>query len=224
MRLARTLYPDLRGKELSLAFSEGTGGPVSGPTDVRSLLVTIDKAQWHPPTAEMQTKAALGTPIVQNDGPALPLYLRFSFIDFRKTNSHAVGNELTCRPQSFMNSLPSTGLREAERTINTHPEWTDAEMLTEARRLGLKFGPSDETSVVRLVPLKQLNSFYGSLRIKNAKFELYGTAVKCSGCSFAHLRWYIEAEETGTSRILGISIDPFTGEITAIGESDSKER
>jgi|HubBroStandDraft_6_1064221.scaffolds.fasta_scaffold432346_2 hypothetical protein len=46
--LAQTLYPELKGGEFSLQFSGGSG-PLSGPTDARSLRLTVHKPEWHPP-------------------------------------------------------------------------------------------------------------------------------------------------------------------------------
>ncbi len=47
IRLTQTLYPSTVGKELSISFSQGTGGPINGPTDAASLRIALDEDVWH---------------------------------------------------------------------------------------------------------------------------------------------------------------------------------
>jgi hypothetical protein len=51
LRLTRVLYPEFQGREFSVAFGVGYpgGGPLSFPTDARSLGITLDQPQWRPP-------------------------------------------------------------------------------------------------------------------------------------------------------------------------------
>ena len=93
-------------------------------------------------------------------------------------------------------------------------------MLKAARIHGLRYGPEKKADVLRLIPLKALATFYGPLRVKSAKFEIYGNTIKCEGCDFADLRWYIKAEVVGTPRKLQIVIEPFEGKIVNLSEYD----
>src|SRR5258708_1222679 len=44
IHMAEILYPELKGREFSLQFSEGRTGPLSGPTDANFLVISVDKA------------------------------------------------------------------------------------------------------------------------------------------------------------------------------------
>lgn len=212
IRLARTLYPEVKGREFSVAFSEGTGGPVSGAADARSLSITLDKPRWHPPgkSSGQPDVAPLSAP-TPNDDAELPLYLNFSFIDM-----DSVGRDVVCRPVQFMKSHYTNPEAVVHKLLNAHPEWTDAEELKAATKKGMRFGPDNKAAVLRLIPLKELNAFYGPLRIKKVRFSVAG--IKEPGSSFADLRWYIDAQEVGTPRALQITVEPFRGRIDSISE------
>jgi len=212
MRLTKTLYPELSGRELSVAFSVGypSAGPRSFPTDASSLKITFDKIDWRLPGKEDEKPNAIPP---QRPNLELPIYLNFNFID-----ENSAGYDVVCRPVIFMKSTESSQMREAENVINAHPEWSDAQMLKTARQYGLRYGPEKKAAILQLVLSKRLDRFYGPLRIKNVRFEIYGNAQKCKGCTFADLRWYVDAEEVGTHRMLLIIVEGFGGKITDLRE------
>lgn len=216
--LTQALYPEFKEREFSLQFSGGNGAPLSSPTDARTLVITVDKPQWHPPGSDAahfdpapQSRAA------QSDDTELPLYLTFSFLN---SDSHSVENHDSgpvCRPVQFLNEHDGRRMREAKAVIDAHSEWTDAEESEAVNKLGLSFGPKSRTAVLRLVPLKDLSRLYGPLRITKAEFVMNGGG-KCAGCSFADLRWWINVDEVDTQRALQITIEPFQGKINGISE------
>lgn len=221
IRLTQTLYPELKGKEFSLQFSEGTGGPLSGPADVRSFHITIDRPQWHPPANEASRRESQSS----QDNIESPLYFNFSFIDYDSVQANVgkdlgkdLGRDLVCRPLQFLNESGRDQMKEARADINAHPEWTDAQDVEAAKQHGLRFGPDKKAMVLRSIPLGKLSEFYGPLHIKNARFSVAGNSIKEPHSSFADLRWYIDAEEVGTPRALQITVESFGGRIDGISE------
>jgi len=214
LRLTRALYPELKGKELSTSFSLGypSGGPTSFPTDARTLGIKFDKPEWHPPKKNGTSGETKEFTRVQNAFPGLPIFLDFDFID------DAVDRDTVCRPVKFMNSTEGKRMEEARKVINAHPEWSDAQMLKAARQYGLRYGPEKKAAILQLVLSKKLDIFYGPLRIKKIQFEIYGNLTKCKSCTFADLRWYIDAEEVGTPRMLNIVVESFGGKIVSLAE------
>ena len=207
IHLAQVLYPDLKGKEFSVQFSEGTGGPLSSAADVRTFSIAVGKAEWHAP----------GNDIARTDIERdidLPLYLYF---DFTESATAASKYLVSCRPLQLRNDKESKQMKEARTFINAHPEWTDAEESEAVNKLGLSFGPKSRTAVLSLIPLKDLSTLYGPLRITKAEFVMNGGG-KCAGCSSADLRWWINADEVDTQRALQITIEPFQGKINGISE------
>lgn len=217
IRMVQILYPELKGKEFRLQFAGGSGGILSGPSDARCFLITVDKPQSPPPEDKSERLDAILRS--QNGGIEieLPLYLEFGFAEatFGKTGD-AVGTRLTCQPVKFMNNKSSKYILKAAEVINAHPEWTDAQDLEAATKLGMRFGPDKKTTVLRLIPLKELSTFYGPLRIKDIKFSV--ASKKEPGAYFTDLHWRITVEIVGTPRTLQIAIEPFGGKIDAIGE------
>jgi len=123
----------------------------------------------------------------------------------------------------FMLNRPNKMQEEARAEINAHPEWTDVEALEAAKRRGLRFGPSNKQAVLNLIPLKELSTFFGPLRIKRTQFTITSEHEKDAEYSFASLSWYITAEEVGTTHALLIFVEPFGGHIVGLSEGDMQD-
>lgn len=217
IRLAQILYPELRGRDFSLQFSEGTGGPLSGPTDVGSFLIAIDRPQWHPPhQSDGQPNSKAQSSENENSEIELPLYLQFSFIRgaVLGKNEAVIGRELSCQPLNLSNTRGSKQIHEAWDVINAHPEWTDEQDLEAARKVGMRFGPEKKPDLLRILPLKELSGIYGPLQITKATFKVAG--LKEAETSFADLHWFITARRVGTQKTMQIMVEPFQGKIIAI--------
>ena len=219
IRLSQILYPELKEREFSLEFSEGTGGPLSGPTDVGSLLIAIEKPQWHP----LQQNEAQRNSGEESSGNSdieteLPLYLQFGFIRGASLgkNGAVLGREVSCQPFDFSNTRGSKKIHEAWDAINAHPEWTDEQDLDAARKLGMRFGPEKKDELLLSLPLKEISSVYGPIQITEAKFRIAG--LKEPGSSFADLHWFINAKRVGTKRTIQLVVEPFHGKIIGLSE------
>src|ERR1051326_966329 len=139
IRLAKVLYPDLENGEFSLQFSEGTGGPLSSATDVRTFLIVVDKPQWHPPNIPATPPSGSAPALSDHNDIHLPLYLHFEFLDLSSGDSHP-----NCRPTAFRNdsefgtaSTPMEPVTKVRALINAHPEWTETQELEAATKLGM---------------------------------------------------------------------------------------
>jgi hypothetical protein len=218
VRLVRTLYPELRAAELSIALGDSSDGGRLGPTDARAFVMKIDNPRWHPPKQGKQ-----GEPIVDTTHTSkgqlrgeFPLILTFDFIDYGR-------HRLECRPSQFMLNRPNKMQEEAQAEINAHPSWTEAEALEAAKRHGLRFGPNNKQAVRKLIPLKELSTFFGTLRIKRTQFTITSEHEKDAQYSFASLSWYIIAEEVDTTRALQIVVEPFGGHIVGLSEGNQRD-
>jgi hypothetical protein len=122
-----------------------------------------------------------------------------------------------------MENRPSKMLEEAQAEINAHPAWTEAEALEAANRHGLRFAPNDMQAVLKLIPLRELSTFFGTLRIKRTQFAVTSEHEKDATYSFASLSWDITADEVGTTRALAIVVEPFQGRIVGLSEGDKRD-
>lgn len=214
IHMAELLYPELKGKELSLQFAGARTGPLGTPTDATYLVVAVDK-----PAARSsgQTSEPSDNELGDVSKPELPLYLQFDFVRtvFDKVGNR-IGTELTCQPWEFSNTVGSKQLHEAWDVINAHPEWTDEQDLKAARKVGMRFGPEKKADLLRMLPLKELSSIYGPLRVTKASLKI--ASLKEPGASFADLHWYITAKRVGSKKTLAIMVEPFHGRIISISE------
>jgi hypothetical protein len=216
-RLVRAVYPELKGKEASVAFSEGTGGPVSGPIDARFLSIKVDKPLFHTPEKHSEPEEMAPSPTAIRGKLELPQYLSIDFMVWG-SSPHIV-----CRPVHLLNNTTSPMLEAARAEINSHPSWTDADALEAAKRHGLRYGPNDKQALLELIPLRELGTFFGTLRVKRTKFTVTSEHKKDATHSFASLSWVITAEEVGTTRALEISVEPFQGAIVGLSEGDKQD-
>lgn len=162
IRLAQILNPELKRGDFNLQFSSGSG-PLTGPTDARSVLISVDKPPSYPgKTINEPDPEHLSQSETANVG--LPLYLEFEFAEsvVGKTG-YVVGTKISCNPVKFLNRVGTKQIHDAADVINAHPEWTDAQYLEAAKKLGMRFGPDKKTDLLRILPLKELSSMYGPL-------------------------------------------------------------
>jgi hypothetical protein len=189
LRLTRTLYPEFNAGDLSFSFSSGLGAPPGAPTTAANLGILVDRTDRNHAIAANApqpkvTPQPMGT---RNNDIEFPTYLDFSFIEYP-----SVGRDPVCRPVTFINNTETTQMKEARTLINAHPEWADEKEAHAATDLGMRFGAQNKAALLKLVPLKELSTIYGLLRVKHVEFETHGNGDKCVGCSFADLHWYIE--------------------------------
>jgi hypothetical protein len=214
---AQVIFPELKGKEFTVSFAPGNGTFIVGPTQADDVAVRIDDQDnflWHPPDETADQYYAAQFEEVRRSGIELPLDLRFSFIDI---HGPLKPRHLTCEPSEFTSDVGHAQMEKVYAVLNPHPEWSDAEELSAARKLGLRYGPEEKSAILEKLPLKQLAEFYGKLRIKSAEFLINGGG-KCVGCSFVYPRWNVYLSGASTPRGLFIVVEPFFGKITHIGE------
>jgi hypothetical protein len=217
LRFAQALYPELRGMELGVSLSHGSGGFIASPTQADGLQLRLDyKDRWHPPDETVDHYYAAQMEAIRNSGLELPLTLYFSFIEMRQP---VMPRRLACRPVELRSDVGEKQMRDVANAIEPHPEWSDAQELEQARKLGLHYGPEDKDAVLQLVPLKELSRLYGPLKIKSAQFFMNG-GQKCAGCSFVLPRWEVKVSATHDVRWLSITIEPFFGRITNLSSGE----
>jgi hypothetical protein len=59
---------------------------------------------------------------------------------------------------------------ELAKELNKHGEWSDAQLISQLKAAGAKFGPNDREAFIRALPLKVLEPLTGRLEIVDATF------------------------------------------------------
>lgn len=212
LRFARALFPELRGREFSIALLPGNGPFTSSPTDTSDFRIRFDSPIWQPSVnGKLQSNPEQPVPSPGNR-VELPFDLYFDFI-----RPDATARVLGCQPANFRSSAGHTQIEEVRSAINPHSEWSDEKELGVARKLGLRYGPEAKSTILQKLTFKELAKFYGPLQIKSAEFRMNGGG-KCQGCSFADPSWEIMLSGTGNIRGLLIIVEPFFGRIASISE------
>jgi hypothetical protein len=203
LRLTEAIYPETKSREFDVSLGNGYSGPPSCPTDARAVMITVSKDSWlvfnKPDTGAEK--------YFSGEGLELPFHLRFDFISRQLVPD--------CRPD-VLNDHPSDARSNAEQLMQAHPEWSGGDALLAVKKAGLRFGPDDKQKLLQGLPLKRLAEIYGPLRIQHAEFSLMREHEKDAEWWFTQLQWDISAKVVGTSRILQITVDPFTGRIFAL--------
>jgi len=185
LRFAQAVYPELKEKEFGVSFSPGNGTFVDFPTEVDYFMIRVGRPIWSPPGEMVDQYYAADLRAVRSSGIELPLNLSFGFV---KAGPSSKQRQLACRPLKFSSDAGYKQMKTVSSTIDPHPEWSDEEELSVARNLGLRYGPEDKDALLRVLPLKELSKFYGTLRIKSARFSM-NLGTKCAGCSFVGPSW-----------------------------------
>jgi hypothetical protein len=216
LHFAQVLFPELKGRELNVAVSEGMGSFFVSASEADGFQLRFDKPTWQPPGQTNQKSDAALTETMRKGGIELPFYLYFSFV---KMSPPLLPRRLSCRPITFTSDAGHEQMQKLQQTLDPHPDWSDAQELEESRKLGLRYGPEDKDAVLQLIPLKELSQLYGSLKIESARLSM-NAGGKCSGCSFAYPTWEIKVAAKDTVRWLSITIEPFFGRITKLSSGE----
>jgi hypothetical protein len=90
----------------------------------------------------------------------------------------------------------------------------------EAARLAI--GPTEKAALVKRIPLKTLNTFYGPLQIGRIDFTVTSDHEKDAKDAFAELVWHISFKQTG-HRIISMTVEPFEGAVVGLSEDDDRD-
>jgi hypothetical protein len=214
LELSRALYPGLKGKDLRLTISDGWLVGPEGTTDARAFRLTFEKS-----TSSDKEKAN-SDPSPTNDrefgteAEDVPLSIQFRF------DTAAAKNDAMCAPVALMILSDNDRLQSAEELAIQHPKWSDDDLISALKGRGLEFGPQDKAALMKHLPLRQLRSYYGPLRIREVKFILLNDEQrKLLGKHFMELQWYLDITEVRTKQNLAINVDAFTGRIRGLAET-----
>lgn len=220
LSLSRALYPGLRGTELRVTISDGYLARPAGATDGRAFRLFFEK-----PTASGKDNSNLDQSSTNHPGSgAEDEDIDLNNIQFDFFALHPLNNDIMCPPVGLMVLTHDDRIDAAEELALQHPQWSDDELVSALKKQGLRFGPHDKAALMKILPLKQIQAYYGPLRIKEVSFSLLNEEQrKVVGKNFMELRWHISTTELRTKRDLGLNVDAFTGRIRNLGETKDAE-
>jgi hypothetical protein len=100
--------------------------------------------------------------------------------------------------------------------VNSHQQWSDQQITASMKKAGAKFGPNDQSALLKEVPTEALEPFIGQFRIESSEFHL---RHKQSPRSLAELYWEVDGEselESGQKAHWTLIFEPFAARLTSL--------
>jgi hypothetical protein len=164
-RFLSALRADLRGKGSVLQFS----GEIPLGTDAPLIGFTVDIYDGPLHTAESPLKVASSN---------------FQFNKDCILERYSV-NDPTVPPESSYDAIT--------RVVNSHPEWSDSQIVTFLKDRGAKYGPGDREAFMKSLNLAAFETLLGKLEVNDVGFQ---TAAEDHVGDFAELQWVVDALAT----------------------------
>ena len=191
----RRLYPELRDRDLHVAIEDG------GLLDKPGALSDFTVAIWYPARGEA----------FKGPCPAPVLLVRLAFptddsggrVFFMSADGPAVSTDQ---------------LAQLTRQVDSHPEWSDSDVLKALTEAGARFGPHAKKELLDAIPTEGLKILLGDVKVKSANFRIRNAAQIRERLPSAILLWVVEIESTGSGPDLQyyLSIEPFNGKLISI--------
>lgn len=189
------LYPELKGKDLHIAISDGglleTPGPLSSFTMVIRHPSPGSQTGGQCPTPELSvdfTFAVTGTD-----------HERFLF---------GAGGPV----------VNENRIKRITDEVDSHPEWSDADVLSALSKAGARFGPSAKRELLDQLPTKGLGVLLGDIDVESAEFKIRDASQMREHLPSASLTWVVKISGGSENRKLGylVMIEPFDGKVIFI--------
>jgi len=123
---------------------------------------------------------------------------------------------------STLEVLPDKRYPEFVDTVDKHPEWSETKIDEELRRTGATYGRDNEPSLLKELPLEQLQRFLGKVSVQSIQF-LTRSETSYSGESekgLPELLWELrlKPDESERKDILyyRLLFEPFTGRLISL--------
>jgi hypothetical protein len=189
-------YPELTGKDLHIAITDGGLLDVAGPlTDFT-----------------MSIQRAVHTAGADEGCPQSLLYIRFAF----------PANSSDQRVFSLSANGPAVNasrLEQLAHQIDSHPGWSDSEATKALLDAGARFGPTSEKELLEKLPVEGLRLLVGDYEVRSTHFTVRDAAQMREHLPSAMLFWTV----TVTSHLKGreltyyLNFEPFEGKLVSIG-------
>jgi hypothetical protein len=106
--------------------------------------------------------------------------------------------------------VAGASFREAREA---HPEWAEAQVTSEFKRMGAKYGPDDKEQLIKDLPVELLERYLGKLTIESAAFEGADRGELPPGNWFVKIR---AQDGQGHEMKYTLLIEPFKGSLLSI--------
>jgi hypothetical protein len=193
------LYPELKGRGLHMAISDA--GLLDTPGSLTSF--TMEIRQPSPAdTADKQCPKAL-----LSVGFAFPVQGQ----DRRIFSFTALGP-----------AVNTVRVEKLTRQVDSHPGWSDEEVLKELTAAGAHFMPTAKQDLLKRLPASSLKPLLGDISVVSADFAIRDQAQRQAHLPAAELLWTVRviAHLNGTPDIeYYLLLEPFEGKLITLGRT-----
>lgn len=102
--------------------------------------------------------------------------------------------------------------------VDSHPEWSDADVLSALSKAGARFGPSARKELLDQLPIKGLSVLMGDIEVESAEFKIRDASQMREHLPAASLVWVVKvsARSNGRKLTYHIMLEPFDGKVIYI--------
>jgi hypothetical protein len=100
--------------------------------------------------------------------------------------------------------------------VDSHPQWTDKQVIDQLKAAGARFGPDDKEALLNQLPIERLTPFLGRLRITTAEFHV---RHEQDDTPLPLLSWDVEIEGVTSSAehfSYYMVLEPFNGRVVLL--------
>lgn len=189
------LYPELKGKDLHVGITDG--GPLEMPGQLTNFTVVIQQ-----PSHQKLSGGQCPTPVLSVD------------VTFAVTSTDH---------QLFLFGaggpvVNEDRIKRITDEVDSHPEWSDADVLSALSKAGARFGPSAKKELLDQVPIKGLSVLMGDIDVESAEFKIRDASQMREHLPSASLVWVVKVSTRNNNRKLAyqVMLEPFDGKVTWI--------
>lgn len=189
------LYPELKGKDLHVAITDG--GLLEMPGPLSTFTMVIGR-----PSPDSPPGAQCPTPLLSAD---------FSFTATSRDHRlflFGAGGPLVNEER----------IKRITDEVDSHPEWSDTDVLSALSKAGARFGPSAKKELLDRLPIKGLSVLMGDIDVESAEFKTRDASQMQEHLPSASLIWIVRVSTRNKNRKLAyqIMLEPFDGKVTFI--------
>lgn len=190
------LYPELKGQDLHVAISEG--GLLETPGSFSDFTMAIQH-----PFHEILSKGQCPIPL---------LSVGFTF-------STAGSNERIFHLSAAGPAVNTDRLQQLINEVDSHPEWSDADVLRALAKAGARFGPSAKEELLDELPIEGLKALIGNIKVESVSFKIRDAAQVREHLPSAALLWTIKvlSQSNGQELKYYLLLEPFDGKLVSLG-------
>jgi hypothetical protein len=120
---------------------------------------------------------------------------------------------------AFSTAVHEQQLEKMRLLLESHPGWSEAQMVSALKQAGAQFGPDDKDAFVNSLPLAKAEAFLGHLKIISVEFNYPNREQHVGHFASGALTWHLRTDALlpdGKRVQYGLEFEPFEGKLVSL--------